>query len=277
MWRFFYWDPNRRQHTVWLNDAAGFKPAFEIARRYRLGRIALDGVSVGIDPALWRMVKDFIETGDAPAVPTSYRLTWRLMDDAGRVVQEAIQPLEDHIFRFQAPRDEGSYSLGVNLVNDEGQLVAFGDTWNITVGQPLPPTPVPTPRMITTFATPETIVTAPAPADEARIQRTPIRASVTGTPEVSDDYDAMVAYPRVGLRDGPGFSYEIVSDLRVGDRLRLTGRTNDGQWLRVRVISTGVEGWVHADVLDLRLNPRTLEPVVTATPTSVDATPTSVE
>ncbi len=272
MWRFYYWDDNRRQHTVWMNDAAGLTPAFDIAIRYRLSRVALDGVSVGLDPSIWRMVRTFTAGGEVPAVPSSYRLTWRLLDENGKLVQEAVQPLDDPVFRFLAPSNEGAYQLSVSLVNDENRLVAYGDTWRVEVGAPLPPPPTPTTNAIAIVPTPETYVTAPAPADEARLQRTPVRVLVEGTPEAEEegDYDGTVAYPSAELRDRPSLGGDQLSDLRIGQRVRVLGRDAGGRWLKVRVLSTGVEGWVYAQVLDLLIDAGRL-PVITpptATPRS---------
>lgn len=267
MWKFYYWGPNRLKHTVWLNDAAGLKPALEIAARYRLGRVALDGVAVGIDPSLWRMVRDFTEEGQAPAVPSSYRLSWRLMDDAGRLVQEAIQPLEDPVFRFQAPSEEGEYQLGVNLINDEGQLVALGDTWRIVVGPPLPPPPTPTLNAVQILPTPEVYVTAPPPPDEALIRRTPVKAERTGTPEPEAEADAVVSFARAELRSGPGFGHETLSDLKPGERLEALGRSADSMWLKVRVTGTGVEGWVSVQLLEVNIDLARLPIVAEPTPT----------
>ena len=44
-------------------------------------------------------------------------------------------------------------------------------------------------------------VTAPAPADERSIQRTPVRAQPVGTPEATAQFAAEVAFPTAELRD----------------------------------------------------------------------------
>lgn len=253
MWRFAYWDANRRQHTVWLNDAAGLKPAFDIAERYRLSRVALDGVEAGLDPALWGMVKAFLSDGQAIVPSQSYRLQWQLVDADGKVVHESLQPLTDASFTVRAPDRGGVFRLGVNLVTEEGRLAAVGSAAEVRVAPPPPPTPTPTPLTIIIGPTPETIVTAPAPRDEELVQRTPVR--VSGAPETATPApnDGIVTFATAELRTGPGLSYAVISDLRVGERFTAHGRSTDDQWFWVRLGATGVEGWVLAELVEVGL------------------------
>ncbi len=267
MWHFYYWGPNRRRHSVWLNDAAGLKPAFDIATRYRLARLALDGVAAGLDPSLWRMVQAYINKDEAQSPGGGYRLAWQLLDEDGRVVQEAFQPLDEPTFRFQAPHQEGRYRLAVHLASDEGRIIALGGSKDVYVAPPPPPTPPPTLNVITIPPTPETIVTAPPPPDERYINRNPVRAKPVTTEEPGE-FDATVAFATVELRAGPGFGFEVISDLRPGERLQLAGRSPNGEWLKVRLLATGVEGWVRAELLELKVDADVLpvvEPVTTAT------------
>jgi hypothetical protein len=269
MWRFHYWDANRRQHTVWLNDAAGLQPAFEIAARYRLGRVVLDGVSAGLDAGLWQMVKGFITKNVASAPSTAYRLQWQLTDAAGHVVQEAIQPLDASSFAFQAPAAAGDYRLGVNLVTSGDHLAAIGGVSAVQVAEPPPPTPRPTDLVIRIEATPEAVVTAPPPRDEANA-RPPVRVGeALATPET--DYNAVVTFAEGQLRQAPEFGAPVVADLRVGDRLLVLNRVPDGGWLYARHSATGVEGWVRVEIVTLQ-TPIDQVPLV-ATEGAATATP----
>ncbi|MFN2115832.1 MAG: SH3 domain-containing protein, partial [Anaerolineae bacterium] len=133
---------------------------------------------------------------------------------------------------------------------------------------PPPPTPLPTQRVIRELPTPLPYQTAPPPQDEDAV-RTPVR--IAATPEGTGTamaYDAVVDVAEAAMRDGPGVRFDVTSTLRAGDRLGLVGRTADGSWLLVRVLSTGVEGWVLADLLQLEL-PAARAPIIetpTATP-----------
>lgn len=268
MWRFYYWDANRRKHTVWLNDAAGMQPAFEMAVRYRIARLALDGVEAGLDPALWTMVKTFIAKGIAQA-PTSgdYRIQWQLVDSTGQVVQETLQPLALASFDLQAPRQMGSYNLSVNLVTEGNQLAAVGQPSTVSVALPPPPTPTPSPIIIYIPDTPEAIVTAPAPLDEQRINRAPVGfATAESTVEVGL-YDGMVNFAAALLRAGPSITYTAISDLRIGERFVLEEAPQEGdQWLHIRMVGTGVEGWVLAQTVTLGTPTPTPSPAPAASP-----------
>ena len=256
MWRFYWWDANRRQHTVWLNDAEGLAPAFEIASTYRLSHLALDGVAAGLDPALWEMVTTFIETGEPRTREVAYGLRWSLINEAGQVVQESEQSLDQSAFSFQAPRAEGTFTLGVNLVDtaQSGRVAAVGRASGVRVAPPPPPSPTATPNIIIVQPTARAYATAPPPSDELRIVRTPVRIDITPVATVTETADARVAYASAQLRDGPSTrEAKVVGDLKVGERLSVLGRSIDSAWLQVVVIATGVEGWVLRDLVDLEL------------------------
>jgi hypothetical protein len=268
-WQFAYWDGSRRPHTVWLNDASGLKPAFDIAARYRLGRLDLDGVSAGLDPSLWQLVQTFRDEGRAELDPKAYayQLDWQLLDDTGAVVREAVQPVDATTFQFRAPEAEGSYRLSVDLVDGNGRLVAPGSTVPVTVGPPPLPTPSPTPLVVLIAPTPENPVTMPPPSDELAIHRDPILANVTAQAVVSDVYDASVIMPDSVLRAGPSTQTAVAGDIDVGDRLDVMGRSSDARWYWVRVAATGVTGWAYADVIELRVDGGSVPEILEPTPT----------
>lgn len=255
MWRFYWWDGNRRQHTVWLNDAEGLAPAFDIAQTYRLSHLALDGVEAGLDPVLWQMVTAFIETGKPRFSAVSYGLEWSLVNEAGQVVQRAEQPLDEPSFSFRAPADPGSYSLNVNLINLEGRVQAVGLASGLRVAPPPPPTPTPTPNILIIEPTQNSYATAAPPSDELRITRAPVVVDVTPRATVTDSYDAVVSFAQAVLRDGPSArDTQAISDLKVGERLKVHGRSLDSRWLRATVIGTGVEGWILLTLVDLQVD-----------------------
>jgi hypothetical protein len=275
MWRFHYWDVDRRQHTVWLNDAAGLAPAFDIAARYRLGRLALDGVTAGLDPSLWQMVRGYIETGKATPPEVQYRLQWQLVGEDGRTAQQALQPLGSSTFEFRAPANEGTYRLSVNLVTADDTVAALGRAQEVHVAPPPPPAPTATPFIIVIRNTPETVVTAAPPVDEMTIRREPVRIGprVATAPANASEPLAEVAVATGPLREGPSLSSAKVSDLRLGDRLLVEGRTPDERWLRARVAGTGVAGWVQSDLVELEVPLTEITVLVTVAPPTPAGTP----
>ncbi len=266
-WRFYYWDANRRRHTVWLTDVEGLRPVFVTAAYYRIGAIVLDGVSNGVDPFLWRMVRSYLADGEARSGQASYRLRWQILDAAGQVVQQADQPLDATTFAFEAPRAMGEYRLSVSLMTGDGELAAPGPDVVVAVAPPPPPTPTPTPFTIEILPTPETIETAEAPSDELRA-----RAPVT----IGDDpdaaaaevaFDAMLDVADTALRAEPSTSSRALSTLRKGDRLIRLDASDDGRWWLVRVGGTGLEGWVLATFI--------VTPTPTVPPTATVRPPSS--
>ncbi len=58
-----------------------------------------------------------------------------------------------------------------------------------------------------------------------------------------DETLTAMAYGTVNVRSGPGAAYEIVGQLAAGDRVPVSGRDADGDWLRIRM-TLGSSGWV---------------------------------
>ncbi|MCC7019185.1 MAG: SH3 domain-containing protein [Ardenticatenales bacterium] len=248
-WRFFYWDANRRQHTVWLTDVEGLRPVFDTAAYYRIGSIVLDGVSNGVDPFLWRMVRTYLREGEARTGQSSYRLRWQLLDAAGRIVMQADQPLDAPTFRFDAPRTVGDYRLSVNLMTGDGELAAPGAETVVLVAEPPPPPPTPTQFAIVIEVTPESIETAASPDDETRA-RAPVTIGGDGGEDAAAvAFDAMLDVADTALRAAPNVEAREITTLRKGDRLIRIDVSDDARWWLVRIGSTGVQGWVFASFL----------------------------
>lgn len=80
----------------------------------------------------------------------------------------------------------------------------------------------------------------------------------------------------LNVRSGPGTNYSRVRQAKEGERLKVIGRTEAGDWLKI-LTSDGQEGWVAAEFVTLNTD---LGPVAVAqappTPTPVPATPTPV-
>ncbi len=80
--------------------------------------------------------------------------------------------------------------------------------------------------------------------DKIRLAREiPPTPEATATPE----FPTAVARQNLNLRGGPGTEYAVVGGLKAGDRVRITGRTGDGQWLQVE--HNGKTVWVSAGLV----------------------------
>ncbi|TEU16823.1 MAG: SH3 domain-containing protein [Anaerolineales bacterium] len=142
------------------------------------------------------------------------------------------------------------------------------------------PTPVPTPTR-----TPKpTFTPAPAATDTPIPTNTPDVPPPTDTPSLPPtpastptsilQPEASVATKILNVRSGPGANYSRVRQVKEGERLKIIGRTEASDWLKI-LTSDGQEGWVAAEFVTVNAD---LGPVAVAQapppPTPVPATPT---
>jgi uncharacterized protein YraI len=109
----------------------------------------------------------------------------------------------------------------------------------IVVGCGPAPTPEPT---ATTMPTPP-----PPPTDTPMPTDTPAPTPVP-SPSPTPQPEAVVAVDLLNLRDGPDTNYDILTMVEEGTRLKVVGRTEANDWLKV-VTADGQEGWVFAEMV----------------------------
>jgi formylglycine-generating enzyme required for sulfatase activity len=69
------------------------------------------------------------------------------------------------------------------------------------------------------------------------------------------DYDAVVTADSANLRAGPGTGYPIIGKVTRGERVAITGRSPDGEWVAVRILrDDGAEGWLALFLLEPRID-----------------------
>ncbi len=68
----------------------------------------------------------------------------------------------------------------------------------------------------------------------------------------------------VNLRDGPGLEYPVLDQVRQGDELAVSGRSEDAEWLHVT--PGGASLWIFADLTDLDDQVRTSLPIMVSPP-----------
>ena len=85
---------------------------------------------------------------------------------------------------------------------------------------------------------------------ETMAQPTTTAAPVTTAPEAGDATTAVVrddSVARLNIRSGPGVAYSVVGKAAAGETLAVTGRNNNGDWLRIsRADLPAGESWVSA-------------------------------
>lgn len=69
------------------------------------------------------------------------------------------------------------------------------------------------------------------------------------------DYDAVVTADSANLRAGPGTGYAIIGKVTRGERVGITGRSPDGEWVAVRILrDDAAEGWLALFLLEPRID-----------------------
>ena len=105
------------------------------------------------------------------------------------------------------------------------------------------PAPTPEPTATATPTSPPPPTDTPLPTD------TPVPISVPSlTPTPQPQPEAVVAVDLLNLRAGPDTTYDILTMMEEGTKLKVVGRTEANDWLRV-VTADGREGWVFAEMV----------------------------
>jgi uncharacterized protein YraI len=142
------------------------------------------------------------------------------------------------------------------------------------------PTPAPTPTRTPkpTFTPPPAATDTPIPTNTPNVPPPTDTPSSPPTPVPTPTPiappEATVATKILNVRSGPSANYGRVSQVKEGEILRITGRTEASDWLKI-LTGDGQEGWVSAEFVTVNTD---LGPVAVAqappTPTPVPATPT---
>jgi len=138
------------------------------------------------------------------------------------------------------------------------------------------PTPVSTPtRTPKPTITPTSDATdTPFPTNTPNLPPPTDTPSSPSAPTPIPQPEATVAIKVLNVRSGPGTNYSKVRQVKEGERLKVIGRTEASDWLKI-VTSNGQEGWVAAEYVTVNAD---LGPVAVAqappAPTPLPATPT---
>ena len=158
------------------------------------------------------------------------------------------------------------YTLGGVALLLGGVVLVFatgmGTAFEAHVGVPAPlPTPLPSPLPPSPTALPPTLTPTPAPpttTPTATLTPTPSPVpTATATPTPTPAYAIAAApeqYGGVLIRSGAGFEYKSIGGASNGEVLVVLGPEVEADkyvWVRVRVPSTGVEGWVLEHLIEM--------------------------
>ena len=118
-------------------------------------------------------------------------------------------------------------------------------TTTVPVSPTVPPTStlVPSPTANPPAPTSTVLLPTPSPAPTAR-------PSPTST---SEGVLATVQSVSVNVRAGPGIGHPVITVVKQGDRLPVTGRNGDSSWLEV-TLSDGRNGWISVSLVQLSVS-----------------------
>ncbi|NIO72479.1 MAG: protein kinase [Anaerolineae bacterium] len=124
-----------------------------------------------------------------------------------------------------------------------------------------PPTATPVAR-VTTPAPPVPPTSTPVPPTDTSVPPTSTPVAPTYTPLPPTDTAvpptdtptpkpvAVVQAEAMNVRGGPGTEYDVLGQVKQGDKLEILARTEGSDWLQVR-LTDGKEGWVSAQLVEV--------------------------
>lgn len=122
------------------------------------------------------------------------------------------------------------------------------------------------------MSAPGSVVSAAAPAATATSKVT-VAPTATPAPTPPTVMSGTVKSKTGDVHSGPGTAFQIVETVKQGEKINLTGRTNDNAWLQVCCYKN-IPGWISAGLVTLGGKvgslpvPPTAPPTVTASPAS---------
>ncbi len=219
-------------HQVWLGSEAVLSHQSRLPNRYHLRGLAVRGLGNLIQADGYASaMQSYLGQGEAPQ-PKSAAIVWAVEDESGGVV--ASSSGEEMAFEWPGSERPGTYMVRADFA--QGDSVASLGVIKITINEP---TPTPTPE-------PEGTV--------AEAEPTPTGTAVAAQPASVNpgDADAVVNTP-ANMRKGPGLSYGIIGGLNTGEKVALTGRSENAEWLQIKMADGG-DGWIFARLLTV--NPK---------------------
>lgn len=237
MYRYTYQQADQ-EHTVWLNNGAALSYHMRFAAPFHLRGVSLrglDNAAEGSDYA--RAIESYLNATASPE-PAGAAIVWTVEDEAESVV--ASSSGESLSYRWEDTEKPGSYTINANFA--QGEEVAKLGSLTVEVEEATTPTPTPEPT-----ATPE----AQDEQDEAQGVAAAAPTSTPAAPVAELDPGQADAVNNIAsnFRRGPGLGYGVIEVLPAGTQLSLIGRNAAADWLQVRVVDGGTEGWLFSNLL----------------------------
>lgn len=225
-------------HHVWIGSEAALSHQLRIAKRHRLGGVAVRGLGQVADGAGYAAAFASYLDGSTPPQPAGAAIVWTVRSDEGSVV--ASSSGDTLSYAWDGTEDPGSYHVKADFAL--GENVAALGSLEVAV---IAPEAV---EEVVEVATEEAAETA-----EPEATATPEPAAEATPPPVltPGEADAVV---NVGsnVRVGPGLTYgTIAGGLNSGDKVSILGRNSDASWFNILFPDGATEGWIFATLINI--------------------------
>lgn len=232
MYRYAY-EQAGQEHTVWLNNGAALSYHIRFAGPYHLRGVTLRGLDNAVEGSDYARALESYLNATASPEPAGAAIVWTVEDEAESVV--ASSSGESLTYRWEDTEKPGRYTINANFA--QGEEVAKLGSVTVEVEAASTPTPTPEPT-----ATPEEEDEEQAPAASTATPAPPVAELDPGESDAVNNIAS-------NFRKGPGLGYGVIEVLPAGTQLSLIGRNAAADWLQVRVVEGGTEGWLFANLL----------------------------
>jgi hypothetical protein len=144
---WFAYTDGRTEHTVWLENATSMARKLELARKYNVKGVSVQGLlSEGNDERIWDLLREYLNSV-TPAADTQFAVVWTVESAVGASLTQEVGSLTEPVFAWTAPVEGGEYSISAFISADGGETAGTeGGRVSFTVSEPTPtPTPMPEP------------------------------------------------------------------------------------------------------------------------------------
>jgi hypothetical protein len=162
----FTYADDKGEHTVYLENATSMAHKLDLASKYNLKGVSVEGLLVeGNDQRMWGVLQEYLNSV-TPAADTQFAIVWTVESAVGSSLSQEVGSLSEPMFAWTAPLEGGEYSISAAISDDGGQTAgAEGGRVSFVVAEPTPtPTPTPPPPTPTPRPTGGTTPARPTPA-----------------------------------------------------------------------------------------------------------------
>ena len=162
----FTYADDKGEHTVYLENATSMAHKLDLASKYNLKGVSVEGLLVeGNDQQMWDVLQEYLNSV-TPAADTQFAIVWTVESAVGSSLTQEVGSLSEPMFAWTAPLEGGEYSISAAISDDGGQTAgAEGGRVSFVVAEPTPtPTPTPPPPTPTPRPTGGTTPARPTPA-----------------------------------------------------------------------------------------------------------------